>query len=167
MGGRKSKQKGNRFELTIVKLIRKAVSKKFSDEVCYRTPASGGHYIIGGCDIQLKSRLRKIFNFDAECKDWKTIAAHKFFKLHEDMKKFLKQALENTEEKGGYPLLVLHGPRIPIFCCAKEKDLTEAGYSKLLSDDIPALRFKYRGRMWRLMLFEFMLDELKRKVKKL
>src|ERR1700674_1320573 len=99
--GRKGKLKGNRFELTIVKLIRKAVSKKYSEEICFRTPGSGGHWNIGGADIQLKSRLRKIFNFDIEAKDWKTIKAHKFFELHADMKAFIKQAIENTYEKGG------------------------------------------------------------------
>jgi hypothetical protein len=165
--GRKSKQKGNRFELVIVKLIRKAVSKRFSDEICFRTPGSGGHYIIGGSDIQLKTRLRKIFNFAIECKDWKTIKAHKFFELHADMKTFIKQAIENTEEKGGYPLLILHGPRIPVFCCVKDKDLIEAGYSNIQTDDIPALRFKYRGKIWRLFLFKFLLEELRLKVKKI
>lgn len=167
MGGRRSKQKGNRFELTVVKLIRKAVSKKFSDEICFRTPGSGGHYIIGGSDIQLKSKLRKIFNFAIECKDWKTIKAHKFFELHEDMKKFLKQAIENTEEKGGYPLLILHGPRIPIFCCLKTNDMIEAGYAHLQDVTIPTLQFIYRGKVWRLFLFKFLLEELKHKVKKL
>lgn len=165
--GRKSKRKGNAFELSIVKHIRKAVSKKFSDEVCFRTPASGGHYVIGGADIQLKHRLRKIFNFDIECKDWKTIKAHKFFELHEDMKNFLKQAMENTEEHGGYPLLILHGPRIPVFACVKNKDLVEAGYAKLQSEDIPALLFSYRGRVWRLFLFKYLMLELKQKMRKL
>lgn len=165
--GRKSKQKGSRFELVIVKHIRKAVSKRFSDEVCFRTPASGGHYVIGGSDITLKSKLRKIFDFAIECKDWKTISANKFFELHEDMRKFLKQAVDNTYEKGGYPLLVLHGPRTPIFCAVKNKDLIDAGYAHLQSEDIPALLFKYRGKVWRLFLFKFLLEELRLKVKKL
>ncbi len=71
---RSGKKIGNAFELVVVRLIRSAVSKKYSDSICYRTPASGGHYIIGGADITIAPKLRKIFDFAVECKHRKTWA---------------------------------------------------------------------------------------------
>ena len=162
-----SKAKGSAFELVVVKLIRKAVSKQFSEDICYRTPASGGHKQIGGGDIVIKHKLRKIFDWTVENKHRKTIKVHKFFSLAKDMREYLRQAVENCEETGGQPLLVIRGTRTPIFAIAPLKSLVSTGYAPLAEDDTPGLRFRYKGRVWKIFLFSYMVKELKHKADKM
>ena len=160
-----SKAKGSAFELAVVKLIRKAVKRKFpSESICYRTPRSGGHYIIGGADIIIGPELRKIFPFAVECKHRKTIKLHKLFKVSKETKEFLKQSIENTYESDDYPLLVIRGTRTPIFCASTIDALKSSGYEVLSTPHIPGLVFKYRSKTWKIFLFSFFIKELSNKV---
>lgn len=163
--GRRSKAKGGAFELLVVKAICKATNKMFDNTICYRTPRSGGHHIIGGADIIIKPKLREFFNFDIECKHRKTINVGKLFKHSAETKEFLKQALENTDEGGGYPMLVIRGNRTPVFCASPLSSLKSAGYESLTDAETPGLVFKFRGKTWKWFLFDFMMLELKRKTR--
>ena len=160
----RGKQIGNAFEALVVKGIRKAINKKYSDELCYRTPGSGGHYIIGGADIVIKPKLRKIFDFDIECKHQKTIKIHSFFETTKQFQNFMSQCLENCFENGGNPLLVFRGRRTPIFAASTIDALTDAGYIELTKHAIPGLHLRFRGKVWKIFLWKFMLKELKFKV---
>lgn len=158
------KAKGAAFELKIVKLIRNAVKCVYpNDSVCFRTPASGGHYIIGGADITISEDLRKIFPFCIECKHRKTIKVEKFFAVTKHTKEFLKQAVANTYETGDLPLLVMRGARTAIFCASTLEALKDSQYEELSSDSIPGLVFRYRSKTWKIFLFKYMLDILSSK----
>lgn len=165
--GRKSKQKGAAFELLVVKEIRKAINKKMKDEVCFRTPRSGGHPMIGGADIQIKSKLRKVFPFAVECKHQKTIKTDKLFSVNKNIQHFLAQAIENTEERGDYPMLVIRGDRTEILCASTISAFNEAGYGILAAADTPGLIFKFRGNIWKWVRLKEVMKRLKHIVGKI
>lgn len=160
-----SKQKGSAFELVFVKLIRKAVSRKYKDDICYRTPRSGGHPIIGGADIIIKPELRKIFPFAVECKHRKTIKIHSLFSETKQIKDFLAQSMENTDESGDNPLLVIRGTRTPILCASTLDGFKSAGYEAIVSSKIPGLVFRFRGQTWKMVLAKYVMKVLHSKVK--
>lgn len=160
----KGKQKGNAFELLIVKSIRKAVSRKYAEDICYRTPGSGGHYIIGGADIVIEAKLRKVFNFAIEAKHRKTIKLNSLFDSTKQFRDFMSQTMENCFENGDYPLLVFRGARTPVFCASTMDALKDTGYEMLAKYTIPGLYLKFRGKIWKIFLFRFLMKELKNKV---
>ena len=160
------KKKGAAFELHVVKLIRKAIAKRYDDDVCFRTPRSGGHPIIGGADIIIKPRLRKIFPFAIECKHRKTIKIEQFLKVNAQTKAFLKQTMENTFESDDLPLLVVRGTRTPILAISTVSALQASGYGALTNPEIPGFLFRFRSKTWKGFLIEFLMAELKTKVSK-
>lgn len=160
----KGKAKGNAFELLIVKSIRKAVSKKFANDICYRTPGSGGHWKIGGADIIIEASLRKYFNVDIECKHQKTVKINSFFETTKQFRDFMSQCLENCFENGGNPMLVFRGNRTPIFAATTLDALKDLGFEELTKYTTPGLYLKFRGKVWKILLWKFVMKALKNKV---
>jgi hypothetical protein len=160
----RGKAKGNAFELLIVKSIRKSVSRKYADDVVYRTPGSGGHWKIGGADIILEAKLRKIFNVDIECKHQKTVKVNSLFETTKQLKDFMGQTMENCFENGGNPMLVFRGNRTPIFAATTLDALKELGFDDLTKYSTPGLYLKFRGKAWKILLWKFVLKALKNKV---
>jgi len=160
----RGKQKGNAFELLIVKSIRKAVSKKYADDICYRTPGSGGHYIIGGADIVIETKLRKVFNFAIEAKHRKTIKINSLFDSTKQFSDFMSQTIENCYENGDHPLLVFRGNRTPVLAASTLDALKATGYEDVAKYSVPGLYLKYRGKIWKVFLWRFMLKVLKNKI---
>jgi len=160
----KGKLKGNAFELLIVKTIRKAVKRKYANDVVFRTPASGGHWKIGGADITLEPALRKIFDVDIECKHQKTIKIHSFFETTKQFKDFMSQCLENCFENGGNPLLVFRGNRTPIFAATTLDALKALKFDDLAKHSTPGLYLRFRGKIWKILLWKFIIKALKNKV---
>src|ERR1035437_5079672 len=63
---RRSKRKGNAFELLCAHKIVDAAGTPFEKKDCYRTPQSGGHRFAGANDLQISDHLLAIFPFGGE-----------------------------------------------------------------------------------------------------
>jgi hypothetical protein len=108
---KRSKVKGNKFELKVAKDIVEAAGSLFGKKDCYRTPQSGGHKFAGESDLIVSPSLQAIFPFCVECKHHKDVRTSHFFHQTEKMRGFHEQVLGAAARDpfNRNPLLVIRG----------------------------------------------------------
>lgn len=158
--GKKSKRKGNAFELLATKLILAAAGEGYSKEDCYRTPASGGHRFAGANDHVISDRLREVFPFGVECKNEKTFRVQHFFDLTAQLTGWHEQVLAAVARGGKLlkPLLVLKQERGNIYVAMLLEDWT--AYRSSSTKYPVTLLYRYERKFWVVLKFEDLLATL-------
>lgn len=156
-GGR---AKGNNFERHVARLIVQAFREFGIKKIdCYRTPLSGGHLFASRKDpgdLVISPLLRKYFPYSVECKNDKRLDLERFFIPFKQHKKswpehqWLDQVLRATAGTDLQPLLVFKGMRTEIYCAVWPFQWTGGSGCSHLT-------FRYKGRDWVLLRFDFFL----------
>ena len=160
---RRSKRKGNAFELLCAHKIVDAAGTPFEKKDCYRTPQSGGHRFAGVNDLQISDHLLAIFPFGGEMKHRKSFRIEQMFDPTQEIGEYHNQvlaALERAPRPNVHPLLVVRGNGGLIYCASYRDALNQYW------DTLPATPgFVYRhGRaLWKMVLFDNLLNALRAK----
>ena len=148
-----AKAKGSSFENKTAKQILKAAGNQFTRTDCYRTPISGGHPFASKnhpSDLVLSKKLRKVFPFSVECKHYKKLELQHFFTRQGDFLKWIDQAMKATENSrvAVEPMIVFRWNLSRTYCIVPW--ITHSG---------TYIRFRYRGKEWKVVLFASFLRQ--------
>ena len=159
---RRSKRKGNEFELLVAHKIVDAAGAPFEKKDCYRTPQSGGHRFAGANDLQISERLFEIFPFGGEMKHRKTFKIEQMFEPTQEIREYHDQVLaavaRDRELRAPAPLLVVRGAGGGIYCASYRDVLNRYGDPL---PGTPGFVYKHGTAVWKMILFDELLNALR------
>jgi hypothetical protein len=170
----RGRQKGNRFENEVAKIVAHAFRHfGITSTDSYRTPSSGGHRFAkkkDPGDLVISKKLRELFPFSVEVKSYGKIDLFKLFTPIEDHLKSsqFKQWLAQTcaacnGNKRLYPMLVFKQNQSVILCAIPAVYPLIAHFSRR---NYTRTKMQYRGETWYVVRFDQLLKQLVREAKR-
>lgn len=149
----KSKNKGNRFELKIAKLLSDALGVKF-----HRVPCSGGLHWAG--DNRITGDIVPPADYDwpysIECKNRNAaLDVHALISGTSPLFDWYRQAEEDASRSSGIgcPVVVFNIQRRGIYCAMMEEDVPISGGPKIV---VPYQRWQRPERLWIMSFFDWL-----------